>query len=212
VPIGGKPIIEHIMMIYSKFGYNEFIVALGYKGEIITEYFKNRSFQNLKIELVDTGSDTLTGGRVKRLQKLLNNQTFFLTYGDGISDVNIKKLYNFHKTEKKLMTVTAVRPPARFGSLTLEGNKVSNFREKIDKGDNWINGGFFVAESKIFDYIKNDKTILEKEPLENLSKEGELIAYKHKGFWQCMDHKIDKVRLDELCKKKITPWLSKEKS
>ncbi len=211
INIGGKPIIEHIMMIYSKFGFNEFIVALGYKGEIIKEYFKNKNFKNWKIELIDTGTDTLTGGRVKRLEKLLDNKTFFLTYGDGVSDINIRELYNFHKAQNKTMTVTAVRPPARFGSLTLKGNTVVDFNEKIDKGENWINGGFFVVEPKIFDYIKNDKSILEREPLENLSKNGELIAFLHKGFWQCMDHKIDKVRLDELCKEKTIPWLEKEK-
>ena len=210
VTIGGKPIIEHIMRIYSQYGYNEFVVALGYKGEIIKNYFENEIFKKWKIELVDTGVETLTGGRIKKLKNILGEKTFFLTYGDGVSDVNIKDLLKFHRTKGKLMTVTAVRPPARFGSLTLEGNKVIDFNEKIDKGDNWINGGFFVVEPEIFKFIKDDQTILEKEPLEKISKNGDLVAFLHKGFWQCMDHKIDKVRLDELCKNKKIPWLIKK--
>jgi len=206
VTIGGKPIIEHIMMIYSQYGFNDFIVALGYKGETIKEYFSKKKF-DWKLELIETGSDTLTGGRVKRLESKLKNETFFLTYGDGVCDININKLLEFHKSHKKIMTVTAVRPPARFGSLKIQNDTVVDFKEKIDNGDNWINGGFFVVEPKIFDFLKNDQTILEKEPLESLSKILQLKAYLHKGFWQCMDHKIDKIRLDEICEKQKIPWL-----
>lgn len=206
VTIGGKPIIEHIMMIYSQYGFNDFIVALGYKGETIKEYFSKKKF-DWKLELIETGSDTLTGGRVKRLESKLKNETFFLTYGDGVCDININKLLEFHKNHKKIMTVTAVRPPARFGSLKIQNDTVVDFKEKIDNGDNWINGGFFVVEPKIFDFLKNDQTILEKEPLESLSKTLQLKAYLHKGFWQCMDHKIDKIRLDEICEKQKIPWL-----
>lgn len=208
VSIGGKPIIEHIMMIYSKFGFNEFIVALGYKGEIIKKFFDQKKYNKWKIHLVDTGAETLTGGRVKRLKKYLEKETFFLTYGDGVSDVNMNDLLKFHNKHKKIATVTAVRPPARFGSLTLDNNTVVSFKEKIESGENWINGGFFVMEPEIFDFLDNDQTILEKDPLENLSKQKELMAYLHKGFWQCMDHKVDKVRLDEICKKKNIPWLT----
>jgi len=205
VPIGGKPIIEHIMNIYSRYGHNDFVVALGYKGQVIKEYFKNK--KEWKINLVDTGSETLTGGRIKRLENYFKDEDFFLTYGDGVTDLNINNLLNFHKKHKKILTVTAVRPPARFGSLFIQGDNVKEFREKIDHGDNWINGGFFVANPKLFSYLKNDQTIFEKDPLENLSKQGELKAFKHEGFWQCMDHKIDKIKLDELCEKKQAPWL-----
>jgi len=205
IPIGGKPIIEHIMSIYSKHGFKEFVVALGYKGEIIREYFKKEK-NDFQIELVDTGSETLTGGRIKRLKKYFT-ETFSITYGDGVSDVNIKQLLKFHKKHKRHLTVTAVRPPARFGYLSLEKDTVVNFSEKVDKGENWINGGFFIANPKIFDFIKDDKTIFEKEPLEKISKLGELKAFKHEGFWQCMDHKIDKIKLDELCLEKKAPWL-----
>lgn len=205
VPIGGKPIIEHIMSIYAKYGYNDFVVALGYKGDVIKKFFKNKK-NKWNIELVDTGAETLTGGRIKRLQEYFND-TFFLTYGDGVSNVNIDKLLEFHKKHKKFLTVTAVKPPARFGYLSIKKDTVTNFKEKVDTGDSWINGGFFVAEPKIFEFIKNDKTIFEKEPLEQLAKNGQLKAYKHYKFWQCMDHKIDKVKLDELCKKGIAPWL-----
>ena len=205
VPIGNKPIIEHIMSIYAKYGFKKFVVALGYKGEKIKEHFKNKK-NDWNIELIDTGSETLTGGRIKRLKNFFT-ETFFLTYGDGVSDVNIKKLLEFHLNHKKSLTVTAVKPPARFGYLSLKDNNVTSFSEKVDTADTWINGGFFVAEPKIFDFIENDKTIFEKEPLEQLAKKNELKAFKHSGFWQCMDHKIDKVKLDKLCEDKKAPWL-----
>jgi len=207
VPIADKPIIEHIMMIYSKFGLNNFIVALGYKGDKIKSHF-NKINHKWNIELVDTGAETLTGGRIKRLESFVGNENFCLTYGDGLSDININNLIKFHQSHKKLLTVTAVRPPARFGSLEINSdNSVVEFNEKIDKGDNWINGGFFVASPKIFNFIKGDNTIFEKEPLENLSKIGELKAFKHFGFWQCMDHKIDKEILDKMASKKPPIWL-----
>ena len=205
VPIGNKPIIEHIMSIYAKYGFKKFVVALGYKGEKIKEHFQNKK-NDWNIELIDTGSETLTGGRIKRLKNFFI-KTFFLTYGDGVSDVNIKKLLEFHLNHKKSLTVTAVKPPARFGYLSLKDNNVTSFSEKVDTADTWINGGFFVAEPKIFDFIENDKTIFEKEPLEQLAKKNELKAFKHSGFWQCMDHKIDKVKLDKLCEDKKAPWL-----
>ena len=206
IPIGGRPIIEHIMSIYSKYQVNEFVVALGYKGDVIKDYFSKNKNRNRKVELVETGSETLTGGRIKRLKKYFN-ETFFLTYGDGVSDINIKKLLEFHKNHNKILTVTAVRPPARFGYLSLDGDNVKNFSEKVYKGDNWINGGFFVANPRLFDFIEGDSTIFEKEPLENLTKERQLKAFKHEGFWQCMDHKVDKVKLDELCSENKAPWL-----
>lgn len=206
VPIGGKPILEHIMRIYAKYGHNEFIIALGYKGIIIKDYFRKLK-KNWKIDLIDTGVSTQTGGRVKRLKKYLKNQTFFLTYGDGLCDVNINKLLKFHQKKKKIITVTAVRPPARFGSLLIKKNEVKEFNEKVIKGNNWINGGFFVVEPGIFKYLNGDKEIFEKKPLELLANKNQFSAYKHEKFWQCMDHKVDKDRLDEMCKKKITPWL-----
>ena len=206
IPIGGRPIIEHIMSIYSKYQFNEFVVALGYKGDVIKDYFSKNKNKDRKVELVETGSETLTGGRIKRLKKYFN-ETFFLTYGDGVSDINIKKLLEFHKKHNKILTVTAVRPPARFGYLSLDGDNVKNFSEKVYKGDNWINGGFFVANPRLFDFIEGDSTIFEKEPLENLTKERQLKAFKHEGFWQCMDHKVDKVKLDELCSENKAPWL-----
>ena len=172
VPIGNKPIIEHIMSIYAKYGFKKFVVALGYKGEKIKEHFKNKK-NDWNIELIDTGSETLTGGRIKRLKNFFT-ETFFLTYGDGVSDVNIKKLLEFHLNHKKSLTVTAVKPPARFGYLSLKDNNVTSFSEKVDTADTWINGGFFVAEPKIFDFIENDKTIFEKEPLEQLAKKMNL--------------------------------------
>ena len=209
VPIGGKPILAHILNIYRKYGHKDFYIALGYKGQIIRKYFSNK--KNLKkdisINLIDTGSNTLTGGRLLRLRKYLRNETFLLTYGDGVSNVNLNKLVNFHKKNKKMVTVTAVRPPARFGALEIKNNKVVKFTEKNQSGENWINGGFFVIEPKFFKFLKNDKTILERKPLEKVSKLGELIAFKHAGFWQCMDHKSDKDILDSMIKKKRAVWL-----
>mgnify|MGYP001196539843 FL=1 len=206
VPVGGKPILEHIMEIYSNFGHNEFYVAVGYKQEVIRDYFKNKK-KNWNITIEDTGVGTLTGGRLKKLEKYLKDDTFSLTYGDGVSDLNIDKLLNFLKSNKKLATITAVRPPARFGALEINNNVVVKFKEKIQSDENWINGGFFIFEPKIFDYLKDDKTILEKQPLETLSEKKELVAYKHFGFWQCMDHKSDKDNLDKLIESKKASWL-----
>ena len=209
VPIGGKPILAHILNIYRKYGHKDFYIALGYKGQIIRKYFSNKKNlkRDIRINLIDTGSNTLTGGRLLRLRKYLRNETFLLTYGDGVSNVNLNKLVNFHKKNKRMVTVTAVRPPARFGALEIKNNKVVKFTEKNQSGDNWINGGFFVMEPKFFKFLKNDKTILERKPLEKVSKLGELIAFKHAGFWQCMDHKSDKDILDSMIKKKRAVWL-----
>tara|TARA_B100000900_G_C20507294_1_gene686425 strand:+ start:464 stop:1162 length:699 start_codon:yes stop_codon:yes gene_type:complete len=206
VPIGGKPIIEHIMSIYAKYGHKEFYIALGYKGEIIKKYFENFK-KDWQINLIETGSSTLTGGRLKRLEKYLDAETFLLTYGDGISDININELINFHKNHKKMVTISAVRPPARFGSLSLKGSDVTKFKEKTQLGESWINGGFFVMNSSFLKLIENDKTILEKEPLEKVTNLKELKAFKHEGFWQCMDHKLDKDYLEELVEQKKAPWL-----
>ena len=209
VPIGGKPILAHILNIYRKYGHKDFYIALGYKGQIIRKYFSNKKNlkRDIRINLIDTGSNTLTGGRLLRLRKYLRNETFLLTYGDGVSNVNLNKLVNFHKKNKKMVTVTAVRPPARFGALEIKNNKVVKFTEKNQSGENWINGGFFVIEPKFFKFLKNDKTILERTPLEKVSKLGELIAFKHAGFWQCMDHKSDIDILDSMIKKKRAVWL-----
>ena len=207
VPIGGKPIIDHIMQIYSNHGHKDFYVALGYKGEIIEEYFKDNDLWN--INLIKTGSNSMTGGRLKRLQKIIGNERFMLTYGDGLSNINISELITFHKKHGKLVTVSAVRPPARFGALQINGSEVINFKEKSQLDESWINGGFFVIEPEFFEMINGDETVLEKEPLEQAASMKELMAYKHEGFWQCMDHKLDKDLLDEMCKNGNAPWLKK---
>jgi glucose-1-phosphate cytidylyltransferase len=199
IEIKKKPIIVRIMEHYAKFGFDNFYIALGYKGKVIKEYFKKKKF-NWKINLIDTGLTTMTGGRLKRLKRYLKNETFFLTYGDGLSDINIKHLLKFHKKNKNLITLTAVRPPARFGAIKLAGNKVKVFKEKDIMDEGWINGGFFVIEPKFLDYIKGDSTFLEKEPLEKASKKGQLFAFKHNGFWQCMDTKRDKDKLEIILK------------
>ena len=201
VKINKKPIIIHIMEHYYKYGFKDFYVALGYKSNVIKRFFNQNKF-NWNINLIDTGKSTMTGGRLKRLEKYLKNETFMITYGDGVSNVNIKKLIVFHKKNKKLVTMTAVRPPARFGALKLIGNKVKYFKEKSSLDEGWINGGFFVMEPKFLKYIKNDKTFLEKSPLEYVAKKNQLLAYKHKGFWQCMDTKRDKEILEKIFKKK----------
>ena len=200
VKIKNKPILIHIMEHYSSMGFNEFFIALGYKGHVIKKFFRRKNF-NWKVHLIDTGKNTMTGGRVKRLKKYLKNERFFLTYGDGISNVNIKKLLKFHKKHKKSVTLTAVRPPARFGSIKLKYNKVKIFKEKSKLDEGWINGGFFVFEPDIFKYIKNDQTYLEREPLEILSKKKQLMAFKHHGFWQCMDTKRDKQLIEKILDK-----------
>ena len=201
IKINQKPIIIHIMEHYAKYGFDSFYIALGYKGSVIKNYFKNKKFE-WDINLIDTGLKTMTGGRLKRLKKLLGNDTFLMTYGDGLSDVNLKNLLKFHKKNKKLVTLTAVRPPARFGAIKLKGNKVKTFKKKKKMDEGWINGGFFVMEPKFLDLIRNDNTFLEKEPLEKVSSKSQLAAFKHTGFWQCMDSKRDKDKLELILKNK----------
>ena len=201
IDIKGKPMIYYIMKHYSKYGFNEFYLAIGYKKEIIKRYFENNSF-GWKINLINTGNNTMTGGRLKRLTKYLNKEKFFLTYGDGISNVNLKKLLKFHNKNKKLVTLTAVRPPARFGAVKLKGNLVKYFKEKSKLDEGWINGGFFVIEPKFLEFISNDNTFLEKTPLEKATSKKQLVAYKHYGFWQCMDTVRDKLILEKALKKK----------
>ncbi len=207
VEIGGKPILWHIMNFYAQYNHKNFIVALGYKGEIIKKYF-SKKFDDWKIELIDTGEKTMTGGRVKRLQKIIGNETCMLTYGDGLSNINLDSLMKFHKNHGKLVTVSAVHPPARFGAIKLDGDKVVTFKEKSHVDQGWINGGFFILEPGFFDLIDGDETYLEREPLERATKKGELFAYKHTGFWKCMDMKRDKDELEVIYKDKA-PWLAK---
>tara|TARA_B100001248_G_C27303214_1_gene418164 strand:- start:43 stop:729 length:687 start_codon:yes stop_codon:yes gene_type:complete len=197
VQIRGKPLIFYVMKNYAKYGYKEFIVALGYKGKIVKNYFKNNTF-GWNIKLVDTGLNTMTGGRVKRLKKLISDKAFLMTYGDGISNVNINNLVKFHRKKKKLITMTAVRPPARFGAIKMKGDIVTYFKEKSKLDEGWINGGFFVIEPKFLNFIKNDNTFLEKEPMEKACKKKQLCAFKHSGFWQCVDTKrdLDKLKKD----------------
>jgi len=201
VDIAGKPMLFHIMKQYAKYGFKDFYIALGYKGEIIKKYF-NKNFFNWNINLIETGKKTMTGGRLKRLKKYIGKETFMMTYGDGLSNVNLKKLLKFHKKNKKLVTLTAVRPPARFGSLQLKSNLVSYFKEKSKTDENWISGGFFVIEPDFFKFLKNDQTILERRPLEKIAKKKQLAAFRHEGFWQCVDTKKDKDKLNEIFSKK----------
>ena len=201
IDINGKPILFHIMKQYANYGFKNFYIALGYKGEVIKRFFK-RKFFDWNIHLIETGKNTMTGGRLKRLKKYIGKETFMMTYGDGLSNVNLKKLLKFHKKNKKLVTLTAVRPPARFGALKLKGNKVSYFKEKSKLDEGWINGGFFVMEPTFFKFIKNDNTYLEREPLEKVTSKKQLVAFKHNGFWQCMDTKRDKDKLHNLLKSK----------
>ena len=205
VQIGDKPMLWHIMSIYAKYNYKDFVIAAGYKSEVIKEYF-SKNTKDWNVELVETGKNTMTGGRVKRLQKIIGNETCMLTYGDGLSNINLDSLIEFHKSHKKLVTVSAVRPPARFGAIELNENKVTSFKEKSHLGEGWINGGFFVVEPEFFNFINGDSTYLEREPLEKAVSKGELFAYKHNGFWQCMDTKRDKDNLEEIYSKDA-PWL-----
>ena len=201
IEINKSPMLIHIMKHYAKYGFKEFYIALGYKGHIIKNYFKNKKF-NWEINLIETGKNTMTGGRLKRLKKYLIEENFFLTYGDGLSNVNLKKLLKFHTNNKKLVTLTAVRPPARFGALKLKGNSVKYFKEKSKMDEGWINGGFFVIKKNFLKYIKNDATFLEKEPLEKITRMKQLSAYKHKGFWQSVDTKRDLILLNKIIKSK----------
>ena len=205
IEVAGKPIIFHIMKHYAKFGFKDFYVALGYKGQIIKQYFKKNSF-NWNVNLIETGQKTMTGGRLKRISKFVNKETFMMTYGDGISNVNLKKLLKCHKVNKKLVTMTAVRPPARFGAIKIKGKFVNYFKEKSKSDEGWINGGFFVMEPKFLKFIKNDSTFLEREPLEKVSKNKQLLAFKHKDFWQCMDTKRDRDRLNHMLIKKLVKF------
>jgi glucose-1-phosphate cytidylyltransferase len=227
VEIGGRPILWHIMMHYAHYGFKEFVVALGYKGEVIKKYMVDYCSLNSNltvnlqtgkvtihdayktdwtVELVDTGIPTLTGGRIKRLAPYLGSGTFMLTWGDGVSDLNLHDLLAFHRSHGKLATLTAVRPPARFGHIELHGEQVMEFTEKPQTRAGWINGAFFVLEPGVFDYIDGDDTQWEREPLERLAKEGQLMAYRHASFWQCMDTLRDKVLLEELWQSGNAPW------
>lgn len=227
VEIGGRPIIWHIMQHYAHFGHKEFVVALGYKGEVMKKYFveyaslsgnlaidwstgavHNDSEGNLdwKIELIETGLDTMTGGRIKRLIPYMGNETFMLTWGDGIADVDLRALLAFHKAHGKLATLTAVRPPARYGHLVFDGNQVIQFDEKPQIGEGWINGAYFVLEPGVDDYIEGDDTMWEQEPLERLARDGQLMAYKHESFWQCMDTLREKHILETLWQTGNAPW------
>ena len=226
IPINGKPIIEHIMEIYSKYGFKDFYLALGYKANVIKEYFynyeilnsnfkvdfKNRSVTPYKkqekdwtVNLIDTGENTMTGGRLKRLKDYIKDDTFLLTYGDAVTNLDINEVIKFHYSHGKMITVTGVRPPARFGELTInENNEVLEFKEKPNINEGWINGGFFVIEPRFLDYINGDNCILEKEPLEKAAKSKELVAYLHDGFWHCIDTKRDKDNLEEIIKNNKT--------
>lgn len=231
VEIGGKPILWHIMKSYDLHGFSDFVLALGYKGDYIKDYFlnyharqsdlnvtlkngevtyKNMSAEDWSVSLIDTGSLSMTGGRLLRLKDSVGSETFMLTYGDGVSNVDIKKLLSFHREHGRIATITAVRPPARFGDLVIGSDyTVSSFKEKPQAGEGWINGGFFVFEPEIFDYIENDLTILEKEPLEQLARDNELVAFKHDGYWQSMDTLRDKHTLESIFSEGNPPWLER---
>jgi glucose-1-phosphate cytidylyltransferase len=207
VEIGEKPILMHIMQSYMKYGFNNFNLAIGYLGEQVDAFVKKNKLPG-KVNVIDTGQDTLTGGRLLRLKShLVNEKTFMLTYGDGVCNVDLKKIVEFHMSHGKIATVTAVRPPARFGVMKINGNRVEYFHEKSQTDAGWINGGYFVFNSEIFNYLKDDYSVLEESPLQQLTNEEELMAFKHEGFWQCMDTLRDKEYLDELCEQGNTPWL-----
>ena len=201
IDIGGKPMLLYIMEQYAKYGFKDFYIALGYRGELIKKFF-NKKFFDWNINLIETGINTMTGGRLKRLKNYIGKETFMMTYGDGLSNVNLKKLLKFHKKNNKLVTLTAVRPPARFGVIKFKGHCVSYFKEKSKLDEGWINGGFFVMEPEFLKFIKNDNTYLEREPLEKVTRKKQLVAFKHKGFWQCMDTKRDKDKLNEILNSK----------
>ena len=201
IKVLGTPIIHRIMKHYSAYGFNDFIIAAGYKKKIISNYFSKKKIKGWNVKVVDTGLDTMTGGRLKRLKKYIKEENFMMTYGDGLSNVNLKKLLKHHLKFKKYATLTAVRPPARFGAIKLLKNQVTYFKEKSKLDEGWINGGFFVFHKKIFDFIKNDKTYLEREPLQYISKKKQLYAFEHNGFWQCMDNLRDKEILEKELKK-----------
>ena len=229
IEIGGQPILWHIMKEYSSYGFNEFVICAGYKQQVIKEYFAdyylhrsditfdftaqnemvvhNNVAEPWKVSIVDTGLNTMTGGRIKRVRDYIGNDTFMLTYGDGVCDINIKELYDFHKKSGKLATMTAIQPGGRFGTLDIdESNTIERFSEKRKEDGGWINGGYMVIEPQVIDYIDGDQTVFEREPLERLAAEGQLQAYKHDGFWQCMDTLRDKNLLEELLEQNKAPW------
>jgi len=205
IEIGGKPILWHIMKIYSTYKIDDFVICLGYKGEKIKEYFDQFDSKLWNIKLIDTGADTMTGGRLKRIQDEIDS-TFCVTYGDGLSDINLNDLILFHKEKRSLATLTAIHPPERFGVLNLSGDYVTEFHEKHAGESSWINGGFFVFEPEIFDYLQDDSTVLERIPLETLAKEQKLTAFKHDGFWHPMDTLRDKKHLEDLWTSEKAPW------
>ena len=227
VRIGRRPILWHIMKTFAHFGHKDFYIALGYKAEVIKDYFLHyRTFNadftvdlgdgtvtphqldevDWKVTLVDTGQHSMTGGRVKRMKQYISDETCLLTYGDGVSDVDLDQVITFHKSHGKMVTVTTVHPGARFGELELEGEKVTSFQEKPQIGQGWVNGGYFVIEPEFFELIEEDKTILEREPLEQAAQMGEMMAFRHKGFWQCMDTKRDHELLNKLWDTDVAPW------
>ncbi len=227
VEIGGLPILWHIMSIYASYGFKEFVIALGYKGEIIKDYFLNYHYhsrsltvqlktggviahnqngEDWTVHLLDTGYSTQTGGRIKQVAEFIGNEPFMLTYGDGVSNVNIRALLDFHQCKGKLATLTAVRPPARFGEMVFDGDQVIRFEEKPQVGEGWINGGFFVLQPEVTKYIASDYTLWEQEPLEHLSADGQLSAYRHEDFWQCMDTLRDVRNLEKLWQDGNAPW------
>lgn len=227
IEIGGKPILWHIMKIYSHYGINEFIICLGYKSHVIKEYFyhyllhmsdvtidmssntrviHHNHAEPWKVTLIDTGEDTMTGGRLKRVQPYVGDESFCFTYGDGLSDVDIGKLIDYHRAHGKLATLTAVQPPGRFGTLHIQQDQVISFTEKPDEGGSWINGGFFILEPGVFPFIDSDANAWEKEPIHNLVSRNELAAYRHQGFWQPMDTLRDRMKLEELWKSNSAPW------
>jgi glucose-1-phosphate cytidylyltransferase len=227
VEIGGQPILWHILMHYSRYGYREFVIALGYKGEYIKRWMRefstlhsnmtvrtgsgvvtlhDRHQQDWTVDLVDTGQDTATGGRIKRLKDWMGDGTFMLTWGDGVSDIDLDALLRFHRSHGRLATLTAVRPPARFSHLELDQDRIVEFTEKPQTSEGWINGAFFVLEPGVFDYVDGDDTQWEKEPLERLAAEGQLMAYRHDSFWQCMDTIRDKKLLEKLWAEGTAPW------
>ena len=231
IEIGGKPILWHIMKIYSKYGFNEFVILLGYKGYYIKEYFANyflhqsdvtfdisngemqvlnNTSEPWNVTLLDTGLNSMTGGRVKRAQEFIGDEAFMLTYGDGVADINIEKLLKFHNSHGKAMTMTSAQPDGRFGALDIDSNnKVKEFKEKPKPSGSWVNAGFFVCEPKVFNYITNgDKTVFEETPLSNLAKDNEIYTYKHHEFWSPMDTLRDKIKLNQMCESGNAPWIT----
>lgn len=227
VEIGGRPVLWHIMKIFSAHGINDFVVCLGYKGYLIKEYFANyflhmsdvtfdmvnnqtvihqNNAEPWRVTLVDTGESTMTGGRLKRVRQYLGDEDFCFTYGDGVGDVNISELIEFHRSQNRLATLTGVQPPGRFGALNLSGTRVANFEEKPHGEGGWINGGFFILSPHVIDYIEHDATVWERDPMERLAREGQLSAYLHQGFWQPMDTLRDKQHLEELWQSGSAPW------